>query len=394
MDKRIAVLVAVFVIGGSLFCFIGDFPQGDKDKLAERLVTQCANVKEGDLVYIGGGLREKELLEDLAVEVRKAGAFPVLTFGSDRLNRLMYTEVPDKYLFQSSEPYLKLFSLFNAGISIDFNEDSKLLADIPRERIAAAGKADVPINEMLYKRSVKRVSIGNGLYPTDELAGLFGISKEKLAEIFWNGVNVDYGKLQLTADAVKKVVSSGKNVRVTSPNGTDLKLNISGRTVVTSDGTISEADIKQGGAACFIWLPAGEVYILPAAGSANGKVYVDHEFYEGQEIKGMTLEFRGGKLVSMTAQSGLEPLKAAFDAAELGKDQLAVVDIGLNPNIHIVPNSRMLSYVAEGMISVWLGNDSWAGGNNFSSFNPGMTLPSCTVEVDGKVLVKDGKLVL
>jgi len=394
MNKKISILVAVFILWGSSFVLIGDSPQSDKGKLAERLVTQCANVKEGDLVYIGGGLREKELLEDLAVQVRKVGAVPVLTFGSDRLTRLMYTEVPDKYLFQPPDKYMKLFSLFNAGISIDFNEDSKLLADIPRERIVAAGKADVPLNEMLYKQSVKRVSIGNGLYPTDELARLFGISREKLSQIFWSGVNVDYDRLQITADAVKKFVSSGKSIRITNPNGTDLKLNISGRTVLTSDGIISEADLKQGGAACFVWLPAGEVYVPPAAGSANGKFFVDHEFFEGQEIKGMSVEFKDGKLVSLTAQSGLESLKAMYDAADPGKEQLGVVDIGLNPNVRLVPGSRMLSYVAEGVVSVWIGNDAWAGGSNFSTFNASMTLPGCTVEVDGKVLVKDGKLVL
>ena len=51
----------------------------DLEQLAQRLVTQSAGVKEGDVVLVTGGTQDQELLEDIAVNVRKAGAFPLVS---------------------------------------------------------------------------------------------------------------------------------------------------------------------------------------------------------------------------------------------------------------------------------------------------------------------------
>src|ERR1700737_1737430 len=57
----------------------------DLEALSNRLVNQVAGVKEGDIVLISGGVRDAELLENLSTDVRKGGAFPLLTLNSDRL---------------------------------------------------------------------------------------------------------------------------------------------------------------------------------------------------------------------------------------------------------------------------------------------------------------------
>src|SRR5947207_12471311 len=69
----------------------------DLEQLAGRLVTQSAGVKEGDVVFINGGSQDQELLEDIAVNVRKAGAFPLVAINSDRMAKRMYADVPEKY---------------------------------------------------------------------------------------------------------------------------------------------------------------------------------------------------------------------------------------------------------------------------------------------------------
>jgi hypothetical protein len=39
-----------------------------------------------------------------------------------------------------------------------------------------------------------------------------------------------------------------------------------------------------------------------------------------------------------------------------------------------------------------MGNNQWAGGSNTSNFGVFPFLPGSTLEVDGKAIVKDGKL--
>src|SRR5581483_6420855 len=79
----------------------GDAPKADKpndlDALAAKLVTQSARVREGELVQVAGSPKDAEVMEDLAVQVRKQGAFPLLTLTSDRLARRLYDDVPEKY---------------------------------------------------------------------------------------------------------------------------------------------------------------------------------------------------------------------------------------------------------------------------------------------------------
>jgi aminopeptidase len=366
----------------------------DYEALAQKLVEQCAGIHEGDFVFVNGGVRDFELLEDIAVHVRKAGAFPLLTLGSDRLTRRMYTDVPAKYDSQAPELAMKLFNIITATITVDFNENEGLLADIPPERIAARGKASVPVDDLAVKRGIRGVNLGNELYPTAALAKRFGVPLDELSKIFWDGVNVDYSKLQATGEAVKSVLAHGKEVQITNPNGTDLKLRIEGRPVFTSDGVISAEDLKRGFAASQVYLPAGEVFMAPIPGSAEGKVVVDRQFFQGKEIQELTLTFKDGKLTSMTAKSGIEPLKALYDAEGAGKELFGFIDLGMNPSVHLVPGSRMVAWMPAGMVTVGIGGNVWAGGDNNNSYTLSNFLPGSTVKVDGKVLVENGVLKL
>lgn len=396
LKRMFATVGAVLALGLLVISMEGSSPQKgtstDHEALAQKLVNQCASIREGDQVLIFGGARDVELLENLAVHVRKLGAFPLVTFGSDRMTRRMYTDVPTKYDSQTPEFNLKLANLITAQIGVDFGETQGLLADIPPERLATVGKAFQPVNELMMKRNVRQVSLGNGLYPTTELAKQFGISQEELSKIFWNGVNTDYTKLQATGEWVKAALAPGKEVHITNPNGTDLKMRIEGRPVFVSDGVISAADVQRGGPACQVWLPAGEVYLAPVAGTAEGKVVVDRQFFQGKEILGLTLTFKAGQLTAMTAKSGMDPLKASYDAAGPGREMFAFIDVGINPNVRLMPNSRMVGWMPAGMITVGIGNNTWTGGENNVSFGLINFLPGSTLKVDGKVLVVNGSL--
>ncbi|MFM9995419.1 MAG: aminopeptidase [Phycisphaerales bacterium] len=369
-------------------------PGPDNEATANTLVTQCANVKQGDLVLITGTPSDAPLIESVAVQVRKLGAFPLISVGSERLARRFYDEVPARFDGQTDQFDLKLASIITARISIDASENPALFADASPERLAAFSKAEKPIAEALLKRNVRQVSLGNGLYPTAATAKLHGLSQEALSTLFWQGVNTDYSSLQDTGEAIQRALASGKEVRITNPNGTDLKFGIQGRTAFASDGVISTDDIAKGGAACQVWLPAGEVYGTPTPGTAAGKVVIDRYLFQGKEITGLTLTFKAGKLTDFTAQAGLEPLRAAYAASDTGRDAFAFFDIGINPAIKIPQSSKLLAWMPAGMVTIGVGENTWAGGTNTSNFELSGFLPNSTLTVDGKPLVQNGQLKL
>ncbi len=364
----------------------------DYEALAQKLV-KCGAIREGELVLISGGAKSLELLEDIAVAVRQKGGNPVLTFGSDRLTRRLWTDVPEKYDTQSRDPWVKYAGLFQAQISVSYGEDEALLADIPPARLVASGEADKVINDVLVKNNFRAVALGNGLYPTAQLAQRFGLSKEELGDLFWNAVDVDYVELQGICAAVRSVLANGKEVRLTSPNGTDFKVRIEARPVLVSDGVITDEDLKAGYAAGQVYLPAGEVFLTPVAGTAEGRIVCDRDYFANQEVRGLTMDFKAGKLVSWSGPAGFDRAKAVYDAAGAGKDEFGVLDIGVNPKVSGPAADKVLNFVRSGMVTIAIGNNIWAGGTNDSTYGLQIYLTNQTLAVDGKVLIDNGKLV-
>jgi leucyl aminopeptidase (aminopeptidase T) len=364
----------------------------DHRSVAEKVVTQSAGVKQGDLVLIFGSDEDLPLLEDIAVEVRKQGASPLVSVGSNRLTRRMYDEVPAEYDSRTPGMAMQLAGIVDVIINTESGE-GRTLQGVDPKRIAAQGKASAPVGDLMRKRGVRTVALGNGLYPSAERAEQFGMSREALADMMYGGVDADYQALQSSGQKVRKVIAAGKVLRITNPNGTDLKVGISGRPITVNDGIISAEDRKKGGGATSVWLPAGEVYLTPVPGTGEGTVVSDRFFFQGKPIDGLELEFKDGKLTSMTAKDGLQPLQAAYDAAGPGKDVLGVIDLGINPGIKSPEGSPVHVWGKAGTVSVSVGNNTWAGGDNQVNFGLDAFSSGSTLTVDGTPLVQDGRLV-
>jgi leucyl aminopeptidase (aminopeptidase T) len=367
-------------------------PVADFKSVAAKILGQSAGVAEGDIVLISGSEADLPLLEDVAIEVQKVGGHPLVSVSSTGFGRRTYDEVPAKYDSKAPEVTMKLAEFIDVTISTEFGE-GRTVKGVAPERMAARAKAFAPVGQLMTKRSVRSVALGNGLYPNEERAEQFGISREELARLMYGGVDVDYTQLQSTGEQIRKTLAAGKELRITNADGTDLRVGIAGRTVLVSDGVISAEDRKKGGAAVSVWLPAGEVFLTPTPGTANGVVVADHVFYQGDRVDGLRLEVKAGKVVGMTAKSGLEPLEQYYKVAGPGKDVFGVVDIGINPDIEVPEGGAVNVWSRAGAVTVVVGNNTWAGGDNRVNFNLSPEIKNATLEVDGTAIVKDGKLV-
>ena len=365
----------------------------DFEAIANRVVTQVAAVKEGDVVFVSGSPRDMELLEDLATDSRKVGAFPLLTTGTDRMAKKYSEEVPEKYDTQTPDFDLKLATMPTVAISVDASESENALEGVSPTRLANVNKTQQPVGDVYQKRNVRTVEVGNGLYPTEWRAKRFGVATDTLAKTFWDAVNADYSGVQATGEKVKTMLSAGKELRITSPEGTDLKLKIDGRPFFVSDGVISPEDVQKGWPAVAVYLPAGEIYAAPVAGTAEGKIVIAQTFFRGKEIDNIAIIIIGGKVTSITGSgAGFEDWKKAYDAVtDPGKDMISYVDFGINPNLKIWPASKIGNWVQAGMVSIGSGNNTWAGGDNKASFDVGDHLPGCTVMLDGKTIIEKGE---
>lgn len=365
----------------------------DFNQLAERLVANAA-VQEGNVVLITGRMQDAALMEDIAVASRKVGAFPMIEYSSDDLAKRMFFDVPAKYDTQTDAWGQKLAGVVDVIISLGNGTSENLFEGADPKRMAARGKANAGLAAMFMKEGVRNVDLGNNLYPTAWRAERYGMSQDELSKMFWSGVNLDYGDLQKRGGEVKAALATGDELKITHPNGTDLTVKVKGRPVLVSDGIISAEDMKAGGPSNSVFLPAGEVYTTPVAGTANGKLVNTRSYYRGKTIDNLTMEFKDGKMTSMTGTGpGFADLKAEYDAvSDPRKDEFSFVDFGINPNIKLPAKSTIGNWVPAGTVTVGTGVNTWAGGSNDVPYGQSVFLPGATVTLDGKAIIEGGNL--
>jgi hypothetical protein len=109
-------------------------------------------------------------------------------------------------------------------------------------------------------------------------------------------------------------------------------------------------------------------------------------------IDSLVLHFSAGKMTSMTAKSGLDPLRALYDASTGGKDMFSYLDLGLNPAVQLPTNSGRIVWMAAGAVTVGTGDNTGWGGSNVSSFGLSLPVSGATLAVDGRQVIAAGVL--
>jgi aminopeptidase len=166
--------------------------------------------------------------------------------------------------------------------------------------------------------------------------------------------------------------------------GTDLTLNVGGRTWVNSDGKRN--------------MPSGEVFTGPHEDSATGVVHFTvPSSPSGVDVDGVQLRFEAGKVVEATAERGEEYLLNLLDTDD-GARRLGELGIGTNYGIDRGTREVLLDEKIGGTVHMAVGASyPESGGINDSAVHTDLVCDlrlGGKLEVDGVVMQEDGKFVV
>lgn len=361
---------------------------------AEKIVGDVMLVKENEVVSIEADPADQAMAQELFIAIGKRGGLPLVRMMWPGLDKKWLETVPAEKDAKRAALEEKLVPLVDAIVMIERNDDPTWMKDLAPARTAAFSKAFSGLADKRMKRKTRSVSIGNGLSPGKATAKRLGVSEAELSSIFWAGLGTDYKALSARGEAVKAAVPAGKDIVITTPAGTNVKLKLLARPMLISDGVISAEEQKAGGAALLTWVPAGEAYALIDPASAEGKIVVTRFSFQGEDVLDFTVTVKAGKVTEFTAKpsKAFDRAKQDYEAAGPGKEMLSILDFGLNADVRAPKGKQLLSFVPAGAVTLMLGGDVWAGGTNDSPFGVPLFLPDATVMVDGKPVVEKGEL--
>ena len=353
-------------------------------------------MRPGDVVIVNGGKHTVGLMEEMAIEAGKAGGLPMLWLESDRVARTLITEVKDEYLDLKPRHLVHWFGNTNVWIGLGSFEDARaVFADVPEARLAKMAAAGQEVYDMLNGSPLRGAFIG---YPTRGRAEEVGLDYDRYAAMIWAAIGADYGRIAATAEALEARLEGAKEVRITTPAGTDLRFNLVRRPVVVDAGIVRQGDGKEGLMLNrFVTLPGGAVATAPDERSVTGTLVEPRDRCKYQPLRNARYEFEQGSLKSAAAEDGDACLQENLKVYGDGMRRLGYFAIGLNPELKVVEDGAA-DYrpgSGAGMVTLSLGDNQFYGGANTVPGAMFIDIPvtQATMELDGVRIVEHGSLV-
>lgn len=203
------------------------------------------------------------------------------------------------------------------------------------------------------------------------------------------GMEADFLALAPLCKKMAKALEGGNEIRLTSPFGTDLTFSATGRR-----GNALYCIVEKGQ---FSTAPTIEANISPIEGTAKGKIVVDASIpYIGIGLLEEPIYFDvvDGDIVSIEGGHQADMLRADLASKnDPGVYNIAELGIGLNPNCRFI-GLMLEDEGVYGSVHIGIGTSINLGGTLKSSCHYDLIMTKPTVLVDGKVILKDGHVLL
>jgi leucyl aminopeptidase (aminopeptidase T) len=310
------------------------------ERAVAAVIQECLRVREGEDVLVIANPVTQEIGERLRAEAERAGADAVLGLMRERADH-------------GTEP--------------------------PSTIAAAMQRADVilaPTIQSLSHSSARKIATDRGA----RVATLPGVTMEMLARV----MSADMEGLRRKGHAVAQALTNADEARVTCPNGSDLRLDLSGRTAIPDAGELGEPG-------AFGNLPCGEGFIAPVEGAAEGRLVVDGTIAGiGIPREPIELTIEGGHLRAASGAEGEELLSLLTRHAP---DGTSVAELGIGTNERATLVDELLE--AEkilGSAHVAFGASAGIGGTVQVPVHIDCVVMKPDVVLDGEPLVQAGRL--
>jgi aminopeptidase len=287
-------------------------------------------VKPGDNVYIKGiGSHTYPMIEALVKEVYAAGGRPYTQLMDELINREFLMGLTQEQIELHAQFELDQMRHMDCFVSIRGNENILETSDVPASQVA------------LYEKVMRKVideRVNNTRWvvlrwPSPTMAQSAGMSTRAFEDFYFNACLIEYAELESKLKPLQELMERTDEVRITSPNGTDLKFSIKGIAAIPCCGLRN--------------IPDGEIFTAPVRDSVQGVIqYNTPTVYQGKRFEGVHLEFKDGKIIAATCSNGAdEDLNAIFDADEgarfVGEFALGVNNAVTTPMLDILFDEKI-----------------------------------------------------
>jgi len=194
--------------------------------------------------------------------------------------------------------------------------------------------------------------------------------------VFLMGLDADYATIEGHCEDVLAQVGDADEIRVTTPQGTDITFTVGSREWYLDTGIVHEAGEMSN-------LPAGEVFIAPE--TADGTFVVDGTMRPHGKLDGKLLSFEveDGYVTDISDPDIREQVETA--AEEVGRDAYNLAELGIGTNVAVseLVGSVLLDEKAGGTVHIAVGDDHAIGGDTHAPIHLDGILTEPTVYADG-----------
>lgn len=343
-------------------------------KFADVLLEHSLNIKEGENVVIRAGYLAKPLIDEFYRKTVDKGANTFVHILSDPQRKYFMENATPKQLENANALYEGIYEKADAVLVIEAPENTKHLSNVSPRKNMEYNKAISPVLKTIMN---KRWVLTN--YPVEAFAQDADMSLEEYEDFLFDAVLVDYEKMDRDMNKILDIFDTADTVRLVGKD-TDLTFSIKGRKGTKCSGQNN--------------VPDGEVYYSPVTNSANGHIYYEFPAIRyGNQVDGVRLEFKDGKIINARSASNEQFLNQMLDT-DAGARYLGEFGIGLNYGIKKFIKNILFDEKIGGTIHLAAGNAyEGSGGDNISVLHWDMIKELRTngeIYADGKLVQKNG----
>jgi leucyl aminopeptidase (aminopeptidase T) len=313
---------------------------GDLDRAVRAVVRDCLEVREEEEVLVVCNPATQRLGERLREEAAQVGAESVLAVIAERASH-------------AAEP-----------------------PEAVAEAMAVVDVLMAPTVQSLSHTAARKRASENGA----RCATMPGATEEMIARV----MSADMDGLRRKGHAVAKALDGASEAHITDANGTDLRLDLSGRVAIPDAGELT-------GRGAFGNLPCGEGFISPTDGS--GVLVVDGSLAGiGLAEEPVELVVEGGHLTSARGGQGMTFMELLTEHGEDGTN-IAELGVGTNEKAKLTGETLEDEKIL-GTIHVAFGASAGIGGTVQVPVHLDCVVLKPTLELDGEAIVRDGELLI